>query len=200
VNKVLSPRAPVAMAKVAVRTMAALRVAEADALGVFIEPFLSLSGWSRRQTQVTVKRSRCGYSHKLEWSDQVGIGMAVAPLIDKTANAKERQIAKAAIASEAATALVRRVEARRATRPPNPPLVPCDRIVLNPSRMGESLNSATIFHRAWAGLGRPSIQRCPKQGGTARQRFSRSPTEGRAATRPGSRGSGPGGDACGGIS
>ena len=80
--------------------------------------------------------------------------MAIATLIDITANAKERQIAKAAIASEAATALVSRVEATRVMRPPNPPLVPCDRIANQSFKDGRITDSTTIFHRARAGLGR----------------------------------------------
>ena len=59
---------------------------------------------------------------------QVGIGMAIATLIDITVNATVRHTVNAAIASEAATALVRRGEATRVTRPSNPPLVPCDRM------------------------------------------------------------------------
>jgi hypothetical protein len=61
---------------------------------------------------------------------QIPIGIAIATLIDIIAKATERTTAKAAIASEAATALVRREEATGAKRPPNHPLEPRDRIIV----------------------------------------------------------------------
>ena len=58
------------------------------------------------------------------------IGIAIATLIDIIAKATERTTAKAAIASEAATAFVRREDATGAKRPPNHPLEPRDRIIV----------------------------------------------------------------------
>lgn len=61
---------------------------------------------------------------------QIPIGIAIATLIDIIAKATETTTAKAEIASEAATALVRREDATGAKRPPNHPLEPRDRIIV----------------------------------------------------------------------
>ena len=66
------------------------------------------------------------------------ISIAIATLIDIIAKATERTTAKAAIASEAATALVRREDATGAKRPPNHPLEPRDRNCRISTSLGES--------------------------------------------------------------
>lgn len=65
---------------------------------------------------------------------QVPIGVAIATLIDNIAKATERKTARAAIASEAATALIRRADATGAKRPPNHPLDPGERLIVESPR------------------------------------------------------------------
>ncbi|EAQ35833.1 hypothetical protein NB311A_05433 [Nitrobacter sp. Nb-311A] len=84
---------------------------------------------------------------------QIPIGIAIATLIDIIAKATERTTAKAAIASEAATALVRRADATGAKRPPNHPLEPDDRIMSNLHKHWRITPAWTSFHQARAGLG-----------------------------------------------
>ncbi|WP_438277340.1 hypothetical protein [Nitrobacter sp.] len=81
-------------------------------------------------------------------------------MIDIIAKARQRQIAAAAIASDAATALVRRGEARRVMGATNPLLVLCDRIV-HQSFEDESLamrESFTLRGQDWGSGGMKDVQ------------------------------------------
>ena len=77
------------------------------------------------------RRTKSGVGRcKLQGTGQVPIGMAIATLIDIIAKATERETAKEAMASEAATAWIRRAEATGAKRPPNHPLEPGERLIV----------------------------------------------------------------------